>query len=178
MVYLLKVKDKNQEAIKCLLKTKSVSTHLYKDIFFFCKRDNDDHLCKEYCNEKYESEFPEDYAKEVAYNKRKTAYFEKIAEMRKKEVEFILSPQKIISEIDRILDYLDSDQNPFNKDSERLDLIYLEPEHTLDRYEFGGMKDSEEPEIFSEFVIKILRDASYNDSKEVNREHIKADILT
>ncbi len=178
MVYLLKVKDKNQEAIKCLLKTKSVSTHLYKDIFFFCKRDNDDHPCKEYCNEKYESEFPEDYAKEVAYNKRKTAYFEKIAEMRKKEVEFILSPQRIISEIDRILDYLDSDQNPFNKDSERLDLIYLEPEHTLDRYEFGGMKDSEEPEIFSEFVIKILRDASYNDSKEVNREHIKADILT
>ena len=64
--------------------------------------------------------------------------------MRKKEVEFILSPQRIISEIDRILDYLDSDQNPFNKDSERLDLIYLEPEHTLDRYEFGGMKDSEE----------------------------------
>ena len=98
--------------------------------------------------------------------------------MRKKEVEFILSPQRIISEIDRILDYLDSDQNPFNKDSERLDLIYLEPEHTLDRYEFGGMKDSEEPEIFSEFVIKILRDASYNDSKEVNREQIKADILT
>ncbi len=178
MVYLLKVKDKNQKAIKCLLKTKSVSTHLYKDIFFFCKRDNDDHPCKEYCNEKYESEFPEDYAKEVAYNKRKTAYFEKIAEMRKKEVEFILSPQRIISEIDRILDYLDSDQNPFNKDSERLDLIYLEPEHTLDRYEFGGMKDSEEPEIFSEFVIKILRDASYNDSKEVNREQIKADILT
>ena len=178
MVYLLKVKDKNQEAIKCLLKTKSVSTHLYKDIFFFCKRDNDDHPCKEYCNEKYESEFSDDYAKEVAYNKRKTAYFEKIAEMRKKEVKFILSPQKIISEIDRILDYLDSDQNPFNKDSERLDLIYLEPEHTLDRYEFGGMKDSEEPEIFSEFVIKILRDASYNDSKEVNREQIKADILT
>ena len=47
MVYLLKVKDKNQEAIKCLLKTKSVSTHLYKDIFFFCMRDNDDHPCKE-----------------------------------------------------------------------------------------------------------------------------------
>lgn len=178
MVYLLKVKDKNQEAIKCLLKTKSVSTHLYKDIFFFCKRDNDDHPCKEYCNEKYESEFSDDYAKEVAYNKRKTAYFEKIVEMRKKEVKFILSPQKIISEIDRILDYLDSDQNPFNKDSERLDLIYLEPEHTLDCYEFGGMKVSEEPEIFSEFVIKILRDASYNDSKEVNREQIKADILT
>lgn len=178
MVYLLKVKDKNQEAIKCLLKTKSVSTHLYKNIFFFCKRDNDDHPCKEYCNEKYESEFSEDYAKEVAYNKRKTAYFEKIAEMRKKEVKFILSPQKIILEIDRILDYLDSDQNPFKNDSERMDLIYLNPEHTLDFYEYGLNKDSKYPEVFSEFVLKILRDASLNDDKVVDREKIKEDILS
>ena len=178
MVYLLKVRDEREAAINYLQKTKCVSISLYKDIFFFCIRDNDEHPCKKYCNEKYGFEFPDDYAKEIAYNKRKDAYFSKIAEMRKREVEFILSPQKIISEIDRILNYLDSEQNPFNKDSERLDLIYLEPEHTLNRYEFGGMKESEEPEVFSEFVIKILRDASFNDSKEVNREKIKADILT
>ena len=57
-------------------------------------------------------------------------------------------------------------------------MVYLEREDTWDGYEFGGMKGSEEPEVFSEFVIKILRDASYNDRKEVNREQIKADILT
>lgn len=178
MVYLLKVRDEREEAVKYLLKTKSISTHLYKDVFFFCKRDNEENPCKEYCNEKYESEFPEEYTQEIAYDERKNAYFAKVAEMRKKELEFILSPQKIVSEIDRILNYLDSEQNPFNKESERLDLIYLEPEHTLDLYEFGGMKEAENPEVFSEFVIKILRDASYNDSKEVDREQIKKDILS
>lgn len=178
MTYLLKVKENNEAAITYLKNTKSISFSCYKDIFFFCKRANDEHPCKEYCIKNYKYEFPEEYKKEIAYSKRRDTYNLKIIEMRKKEINFVLSPEKIILEIDRIFKYLDSDQNPFKNDSERMDLIYLNPEHTLDFYEYGLNKESKDPEVFSEFVLNILRDTSFNDDQAVDREKIKEVILS
>ena len=178
MTYLLKVKENNEAAITYLKNTKSISFSCYKDIFFFCKRAKDEHPCKEYCIKNYKYEFPEEYKKEIAYSKRRDTYNLKIIEMRKKEINFVLSPEKIILEIDRIFKYLDSDQNPFKNDSERMDLIYLNPEHTLDFYEYGLNKESKDPEVFSEFVLNILRDTSFNDDQAVDREKIKEVILS
>lgn len=177
IIYLLFLKENTENAIKYLKEIKKISKTCYKEVFFFCLRKDNNHPCYAYCDENYKPEFPEEYAKEEAYNKRREEYKLKIEEMRKKEVEFILYPNLILTEVDKIFEYLDSDEKPFNEDTERMNLYYLKPQYNLALYD-SHLKDGvEDPKIFSEFVLNILYDASFNEEKKVDRDMIKEDIL-
>ena len=176
IIYLLSLRKNTENAISCLKEIKHFSEKCYKDVFFFCLRKDNNHPCYAYCDENYKSEFPDEYAKEEAYNKRWEEYKLKIEEMRKKEVEFILSPNLILTEMDKIFEYLDSDEKSFNKDTERINLYYLTPQRNFDLYNYHLNEDIEDPKIFSEFVLNILYDASFNEEKKVDRNEVKRKI--
>lgn len=174
IVELLPMRKNKENAVNCLKNIKKISESCYRDVFFFCLRKDCNYLCKDYCMENYAREFPEAYHREEAYKKRLEDCNSRISKMREKEVEYILSPDKILVEIDRIFEYLDSSDESFAEDSERMRLYSLTPQSIETVCCFH--KEFDVPKIFSEFVLNILYDASFNKKKKVDRDMIKESI--
>ena len=174
IVELLPLRENKENAVNCLKNIKTISESCYRDVFFFCLRKDCNYLCKDYCMENYAREFPEAYHREEAYKKRLKDCNSRISKMREKEVEYILSPDKILVEIDRIFEYLYSPDESFAEDSERMRLYSLTPQSIETACCFN--KEFDVPEIFSEFVLNILYDASFNEEKKVDRDMIKENI--
>jgi hypothetical protein len=167
-------KEKAQNLIESL-NTKT-SIKIYNNIIVAGHVFKDEHPCNDFCNKKYPSVCPNQYQKELKDNKDKEQYESERNEMLSHEAEIITSFDKISAEIDKIFNYLDSSVNTIGKDTERMNLIYLEPEEKLYRFQIRQAEGLPKLPVFSECVVKMLEDASFNDDKKVHRKDFKENL--
>lgn len=158
-----------EQAEKLLKNLKKDSPcQLYRELIaqgYFYKNE---HPCNNFCKHEYPLIWPDSYRKQIQEEKQKEESLKKREEMQKAESEVISSKEKLFSEISKIYDYLDSLTDDLKKDSQRMDLIYLDPS----RIDMFSSSEQYSNEVFSDIARRIIIEFSYNDSKSIAKDEI------
>ena len=175
---LLNIKDEKQAAI--LFETLNCQNFIgiYKNIVYSIMHDKvKPHRLAPYIQNVYETS---DVFKQERFIRKEKEEKQKhldlnIEKMMVQEEEIMLNKDKLLSEIDRVFDFLDTNKNFYPDETERRKLLYLLPEYIHDAIEFTNKNACKTPPVFSSFVINFLFSISCDDSK-IDRLSLKNSI--
>jgi len=175
---LLNVQNGNEAELLLKLLNKEVTYNFYKKCIACIYNSYKTHVLSQKVEVLYSELFPEDLQKQVSLQERKKEFQKKKVIMLSKEVNLITSKDMLIEEINKILEYIDKPSVFYEEtgDSERLKLINLETQNIQDRIEYDFDNKYSQIPVFSEFAVKILDIASFNDEYKVNRKSFIANI--
>ena len=176
--FLLDLKD-NKISHDYLEKLNNPDTiELYKNIIAFLKEDNfKQHTLHTFAVQEYPKLYPLEVKKHNEHIEKIEKLNNLISKMEANEANIIISENKILSEIDCIYKYLDEHPDYKKEKTEKGKLISLRPDYIKDNVTYDFENDYEIPEIFSEFVIKMLVHEAFNKSTEtLNRIELEKNI--
>jgi len=141
---------------------------IYKDIVYSIMYDKTKpHILTPYVQNVYETSdiFEQErfVRKEKEENKKQLAL--NIEKMISQEEEIMLNKDKLLSEIDSVFEFLDTNNAFHPNETERGRLLYLRLEYIHDEIEFDNKNSYKTHPVFSSFVINFLFSISCNDKK-------------
>ncbi|MEL3906573.1 MAG: hypothetical protein P1P65_06050 [Treponema sp.] len=172
---LLNIKDQKQAI--CLYETLHCPDciGIYKDIAYSVMYDKTQpHILTSYIKNVYDTSNvfeKERFIKAVKKEKQRQLVLD-IEKMTAQEEDIMLNKDRLSAEIDKIFEFLDTNNNFYPHKTERGRLHYLLPEYIHDEIEFNNKNAYTIPPVFSSFIIHFLFDISHND-KKINRLALK-----
>ncbi|MDR9858914.1 NACHT domain-containing protein [Treponema socranskii] len=148
---------------------------IYKDIVYSIMYDKiQPHILTSYIQNIYETSDvfeQERFIRKEKEEKQKQLTLN-IEKMTAQEEEIMLNKDKLLSEIDSVFEFLDTNNAFHPNETERGRLLYLRLEYIHDEIELDNKNTYKTPPVFSSFVINFLFDVSHND-KKIDREALK-----
>ena len=130
----------------------------------------ENHVLHNFAVKEYPKLFPEEVKRKGLHNERYEKVRNAIKSMRGKEAGVIISKSNILEITKSIFAYIDAHQEFETGKSEKVKLLFLNPSHVADSIQYDYRNKKIIPEIFSEFVVKMLADNAFNDAEKVDRE--------
>ena len=178
LALLLEIKD-YKTSLELLNKFNNPNTvEIYKNIIAFLKEDSfSEHILHTFAVQEYPKLYPLEVKKHNKHIERIKNLEKSLLLMEANEANIIVSENKILSEIDCIYKYLDAHPDFKDEKTEKGKLISLRPDYIKDNVSFDFENKYKIPEIFSEFVLKMLINEAFNKSSEtVNRIELEKNI--
>ncbi|UTC66304.1 MULTISPECIES: NACHT domain-containing NTPase [unclassified Treponema] len=148
---------------------------IYKDVVYSIMYDKiQTHILTSYIQNIYETSDvfeQERFIRKEKEEKQKQLTLN-IEKMTAQEEEVMLNKGKLLSEIDSVFEFLDTNNAFHPNETERSRLLYLCLEYIHDEIELDNKNTYKTPPVFSSFVINFLFDVSHND-KKIDREALK-----
>lgn len=152
---------------------------IYKNIIGFLKEDSfEQHTLHTFAVQEFPKLFPDEVERHNKHILRIEELKKTINSMTANEANIIINEVEILNTIDNIFKYLDEHPNFKEEKTEKGKLISLRPDYIIDNVTYDYNNEYEIPEIFSEFIVKMMVNEAFNDpSEKVNRikfeEYIK-----
>lgn len=148
---------------------------IYKNIIGFLKEDSfEQHTLHTFAVQEFPKLFPDEVERHNKHILRIEELKKTINSMTANEANIIINEVEILNTIDNIFKYLDEHPNFKEEKTEKGKLISLRPDYIIDNVTYDYNHEYEIPEIFSEFIVKMLVNEAFNDpSEKVNRIKFK-----
>lgn len=178
LAFMFELRD-NKTSLELLEKLNNpITVEIYKNIIAYLKEDSfQEHTLHTFAVQEFPKLYPLEAEKHNKHIERIENLEKSIHQMEANEADIIINEGKILTTIDSIYKYLNIHPDFQDEKTEKGKLISLRPDYIKDNVTYDFSNEYKIPEIFSEFVVKLLVNEAFNESEEVNRnsfeEYIK-----